>query len=415
MVVAQAQALGTRQCRCHSPCRREAKNVEQGGRDGFGSTDPVTVGYRSVVGGRPQIRHVILEVLAAPLRRVRSFAWMHPRLGTALKTACAAGISWLLVRPVGGFVHDYPYYAPLGAVVAMSWTIAGSVRYSLQVVSAIVLGALLALAARAVAIQEILAIMLVIAVGALLGGWRRLGTMGSWVPVAALFVLIVGGTDPWRYVLAYGGLTGVGAAVSTVLNAALPQLPLGPAAQAERVLRREIVHQLEELARGLEAVEPLTGDEWDMFCDRLDPHARELHELVAVGMEARRGNWRAARRQDLAERRHDHARAFRSLTNCVEAVVALVSDPGVFLHEDHDDAAQLRAASAAALRATAGMVSADPDDTAEEDRTVAWKEADAAVAGLEAMASGMIAAAGRRYLPAGGVAANLRRAVQEWQ
>jgi len=346
---------------------------------------------------------------------VWSFARLRPRLVTALKTACAAGISWLLVQPVGGFVHDYPYYAPLGAVVAMSATVAGSVRYSLQAVSAIVLGALLAIAARVAAIEEIVAIVLVIAAGVLLGGWRRLGTMGGWVPVAALFVLILGGTDPWRYVLAYGGLTAVGAVVGTVVNAALPQLPLAPAAQAEDALRQEIVRQLEELASGLEAVEPLTGDEWETVCNRLDPQARQLHELVAVGLEARRGNWRAARWRGVPERHHDRARAFRSLTNSVEGVVALVSDPRVFLHEEQDDAARLRAAIADALRATAGMISANPADTAEEDQAIAWEKADAAVARLEAMASEAAAAAGRRYLPAGAVAANLRRAVEGWQ
>src|SRR5690349_7751552 len=35
------------------------------------------------------------------------------------------------------------------------------------------------------------------------------GTQSGYVPVTGLFVLIVGGIDPWPYVFAYGGLTAV--------------------------------------------------------------------------------------------------------------------------------------------------------------------------------------------------------------
>ena len=34
--------------------------------------------------------------------------------------------------------------------------------------------------------------------------------MGSWVPVSALFILILGERDPSSYVLAYLGLTTIG-------------------------------------------------------------------------------------------------------------------------------------------------------------------------------------------------------------
>ena len=70
----------------------------------------------------------------------RSALWRHPHLQLATKTAVGAGIAWLLVRPFDGFVSEYPYYVPLGVVVAMSTSVVGSVRSAAQSVAAICSG-----------------------------------------------------------------------------------------------------------------------------------------------------------------------------------------------------------------------------------------------------------------------------------
>ena len=125
-------------------------------------------------------------------RRAQQAWWRHPRVGLALKTAVAAVLAWLCVQPLGGFVDDYPYYAPLGAVIAMSTSIASSVRSSAQAVGAILVGAGLALVVRSVPLPQPVALGVVIAIGMVLAGLRLLGPMGGLVPIASLFVLVVG-------------------------------------------------------------------------------------------------------------------------------------------------------------------------------------------------------------------------------
>ena len=53
----------------------------------------------------------------------------YPRVPLALKSAFAAGLAWLAVLPLGGVADEYPYYAPLGAVVAMGATVVTSADF----------------------------------------------------------------------------------------------------------------------------------------------------------------------------------------------------------------------------------------------------------------------------------------------
>ncbi|MEX0429743.1 aromatic acid exporter family protein [Nocardioides sp. DS6] len=349
----------------------------------------------------------------AAVRRARRLAWLHPRWLVALKAACASGLAWLLVQPVGGFVHDYPYYAPLGAVVAMSTTVAGSVRYSVQAVAAIGLGGALAILTMATSVESIAAVAIVIGVGTIMAGWGRLGAMGSWVPIAGLFVLIVGRTDPWQYVLAYAGLTAVGAVVGTAVNAALPQLPMTPLTVALAGLRSEMARQLEDLADALESEEQVSSTRWEAWQTALDPRARRVEELLTEGLEARRGNWRARRWHGLAERRQERARALRYLSGCVEEVIALASDPRFQLHDADDEATRLRGAVARALRASAAMIRTAGEEQGGADQEE-WDEAADAVRALRRVIVGLDVASEDRWLPASAIAIGLERAVDAW-
>ena len=140
----------------------------------------------------------------------------YPLLPVAIKTAVAAALAWLVVRPIDGPASDYSYYAPLGAVVVVSSRLAASIRWSLEAVLAVALGAVLALGAREVPVPGVVGVGLVVGAGTLIGAWRRVGSMASWVPISALFILILGGHDPFGYVLAYLGYLAAGAAVGVV-------------------------------------------------------------------------------------------------------------------------------------------------------------------------------------------------------
>ena len=114
-----------------------------------------------------------------PARRLRHTGrtlTANPRFGMAVRAAAAASISWGLVHVLPRFAADYPYYAPLGAVIATSTTVAASMRQSWQTVAAIALGAGLALAIDQLLGRNLGTVAAVVGIGVLLGGWKRLGS-----------------------------------------------------------------------------------------------------------------------------------------------------------------------------------------------------------------------------------------------
>src|SRR5690606_8575909 len=68
----------------------------------------------------------------------------HPRWSLAVRGAIAAALAWFVGVLAPEPFSDYPYYAPLGAVVATPSTLARSVRESVQAVLAILVGAAIA-------------------------------------------------------------------------------------------------------------------------------------------------------------------------------------------------------------------------------------------------------------------------------
>jgi uncharacterized membrane protein YgaE (UPF0421/DUF939 family) len=302
------------------------------------------------------------------LERWRMSVRTRPRLGLALKAAIAAALAWLCVLPIDGAGDAYPYYAPFGAVVAVTSTFASSVRGAAQAVAAIAAAVLTAAVAELVPLPTVVSIAAVVGIGTLVGGYRRLGEMGSWVPTSALFVLIIGGSDPVQYVAGYLGLTTLGAVVGVLVNGAFPPLPLTASSLALRRLRAALADQLEELAGGLCWAAPPTGEEWFRRRRRLEPHVEEMRRLVQQASEARRGNWRARRWQETADRQYEHARTLERLSGLVEELVELVVErecadaPEVALGPD------LRPVAAGSLEALALVLRARPEEPE-------WREA----------------------------------------
>lgn len=348
----------------------------------------------------------------------RAVSWRHPRWLLAAKSAFAAGLALLVVTPFGGVVDDYAYYAPLGALVAMSTAVASSVRSAAQAVLAIVLGAALALGASTLPVPAALALAAAIAVGTLLAGWRALGSMGSWVPFAALFVLIVGGEHPLRYAAAYGGLTALGAAIGIGVALALPQMPLTPAVIAQEQLREGLADQLERLADGLSSERVLTQEDWEQLRVALSEKAAEVEELFGGVAESRRGNWQAKRWAETADRRHEQARALQRLSGSVDEVIELVADVRTVVHADDPAAAELRTATAAAFRAVAAMLrgagDSHGDGADEEAPTVAARQAEVAVETLRDHSLRAAAGSGALFFPAAAITVTLERAVDAW-
>ncbi len=95
------------------------------------------------------------------------------RMLQAAKAAVAVGIAWSVAPYLPGVADDYPYYAPLGALVSMYPTLMGSVRNALQTLGGLAVGILLAGAVLVVSEPNVVTISLAVGVGSLIAatGW----------------------------------------------------------------------------------------------------------------------------------------------------------------------------------------------------------------------------------------------------
>jgi hypothetical protein len=334
------------------------------------------------------------------------------RVQLALKGALAASVAWLLAEGVTravsgeGFDH-YIYYAPLGAVVATDATIAGSARTARQTALALALGAALGLAVQRALEPGALSLFLVVAAGVLLGALPWLGDMRSWVPVVALFVLVLGGRDAGTYASAYVGLTALGAACGVVVNMLFPSMPLRSGQESLDRLKSQLANQLCDLADGLRQHPPpgregWTRRRWDTQTS-LDQSRAAVREL----MEAQVGNMLRTRHKGWVDRQTQLVGALEHVAWFVEDLLAVLSQN----HRDDLDTpmdADLAEVVATSLDELAALVLAYDDTLTTEDERVRSVE--------ECMRQLTGEFAARRDLePAevailGAVVANLRRA-----
>jgi len=220
--------------------------------------------------------------------------WLrHPRGALAFRGALAASLAWFVAQFLPDPAADYPYYAPLGAVIATTTTLAGSVRESLQTVAAIgVGGAIGFLGEHLGSPSSPLTVAVVVALGVLAVGLRPLGAMASWAPTAALFTLVIGGGEAF-YIGVYAGLVLLGAAIGIAVNAVFPPLPLAPAQAAVADVRRELAAQLADVADALEQDDPLDAEGWEQRQHDVAPKRWLMRNRVQEADDARRGNRRA--------------------------------------------------------------------------------------------------------------------------
>ncbi|WP_129339422.1 hypothetical protein [Cellulomonas endophytica] len=332
-------------------------------------------------------------------RRLVLLVQEHPRPALALRAAAAAAAAWWLARVLPGTAAaDYPYYAPMGAVIASSTTLAGSARESSQAVVAIALGGGIGLLADLAGDPgSVLVVALAVAGGVLAAGWRWLGANGSWVPVAALFTLVVGAGEG-AYVGAYAGLTLLGALVGTAVVLLLPPLPVAPARAALATARRAVGRGLAATAELLEEPTPPDAGTWRRHRVRLDPDLAAARREVALATEGARANPRARRRRDDLAALVRQADVLARVARLVDDVVDLLTE------EENRDVdvpvlgPALRPPAARVLRATAEVLATT---TGGEVDPEAAARARAALADLVARTD----AARRPDLPAGGTLA----------
>ncbi|MEJ5913547.1 FUSC family protein [Pseudokineococcus sp. 1T1Z-3] len=289
------------------------------------------------------------------LRQLGIGRW--PRVEMALKAAMSAFLAWqlasLLPLPAA---ERYAYYAPLGAVVASYPSVASSVSQSLRSVLGIIAGGLLALSAEALVPGQTALVPLVVALGILLAGLPVFGEQHSWVPMAALFVLVVGADEPVVYALAYSGLVLLGAAVAVVVTLLLPTVPLAQTTRAMQRLATTLADQLDDLAGGLLVDDPPSSSQWRERSRAVEP---VLASVRASGLDVRRSlraNARAHRERGVVERQRGEALVLDAVATRVGDLTDLLLDVHATGRTQVDLADRLRDPTARVLHAAAATI-----------------------------------------------------------
>lgn len=313
------------------------------------------------------------------------------RAALAVRAAVAAAAAWLVVWPLGGLADEYPYYAPFGAVVAVTGTVAVSARASLGAVAAIMVGSAVALGFAAAPLPEAVALAAAVGVGTLLAGWTPLRASASWVPMAAVFVLELGGQEPWEFATAYFALTALGALVGTAVDLAYPALPWRETDDSLRGLRRSLADQLDAVADTLGSDDPPDPDVWVRTRTPVVDRSVTVDATVAEAAVARRANWRARGWWHVPEAQQRRAETLRHLAMLVQDLRTMLE-----AHEHRDvttpalgpslrrPAAEAARAVAAALRSATPASEAgegDADELDDEQR----RDLEVAVAALRAL------------------------------
>ena len=214
-----------------------------------------------------------------------------PRLQLALKAALAAGIAFAIAPFMPGSAADYPYYAPLGALVAMYENVAGSMRQGLQTLVGLAIGVGLAFMLFSLGEPTPLTVAVVMGLGVVLAGLPRIGSGRDWIPTAALLVLLVGGHNPDTFSFGYLFQMGVGVTVGIVVNLVVfPPLHFRAAALSIAELRLALAQQLWDMGKALRESWPPEHEDWSRRSDALAAHARSVRLAVEKADASRQAN-----------------------------------------------------------------------------------------------------------------------------
>jgi uncharacterized membrane protein YccC len=271
----------------------------------------------------------------------------------AAKCALAAMAAWALAHYAVG--QQDPYFAPLAALLGVSPTVARSLRQGLQYVAGFVLGAVLSIPVALVLGPSIAGIAVVVLAGVAIGSWRRLGGQSTQVTFTALFVLLIGGYQPLRYLTPRLIDVSIGVVIGLVVNVLVfPPLQLRPAEHAVRQWGDDLAAALDALGAAA-AGRFSPGKSWP-------PHDRQLTEAAEQARAAARNareslRWNPRARVERAVPRPNGAvlDSLEELTARTRAIARVLLDAA-----SGDEAPRLPAAFgesyAAMLRALNGPV-----------------------------------------------------------
>jgi uncharacterized membrane protein YccC len=271
----------------------------------------------------------------------------------AVKAAIAAVGAWALARYVVG--QPGPYFAPLAALLGVYPTVARSLQEGIRYVAGFLLGAALAIPAGVVLGPGIAGIAVVVIGGVLVSGWQRLGNQGPQVTFTALFVLLLGGYQPFGYISHRMIDVGIGVATGLAVNIVLfPPLQLRPAEHAIRQWGDDIARALEEL--GDAVADPDSGARsWPRHDRQLSMAAQQARAATQHARESLRWNLRARAGQPVPRPDAAVLDSLEELTARTRAIARSLPDMPAADAPGHDQAS-LGTDYAAMLRMLAGPV-----------------------------------------------------------
>src|SRR6185312_9315184 len=136
---------------------------------------------------------------------------------------------------------------------------------------------------------HVVTVGLLVFLGVLVAGLPRLGAGRDWVPMAALFVLLVGGSDAGDYSLGYAVQMAVGVLVGITVNFLLfPPLNFSAVGRSLQQLQSDLAGQLEEMAEALLEDWPPERDEWASNGENIVRLSEQVRQAVATADRSRK-------------------------------------------------------------------------------------------------------------------------------
>lgn len=237
----------------------------------------------------------------------------------------AVSAAWLIAPLMPGVTDEYPYYAPLGALISMYPTLMGSLRSSLQTLLGLAVGVGIATVIVLAIGPSVWTLAAAAALGVLISGTGWFGAGKEYIPMAALLVLIIGGGDAEDYSLGYVVQTGVGVTVGLLVNLIVPPAPLvGQARASLDAFQRTLAGHLRDIGDAVAESWPPENEGWASDARELAETSRALRGALADADESRRGNPRAwLRRVDTSHEHNrlemldDVAHQIRDISGCI--------------------------------------------------------------------------------------------------
>lgn len=251
---------------------------------------------------------------------------LRHRMRLAWRAGAAAGAAWYLATLVPGVLGQYPYYAPLGALLVCYPTVFDSLRQSLYAVLASGIGVGLGAAALHLGGARWWAVAVAVLAGIAVGAVPVLAAARDLIPTAALFTILVGAADPSGFMAGYLGQTLLGVLVGIAVTLALPPPPQN--ARAHRVvtrLRDGIADHLQEMAEVLAEQWPLEREEWTRHRHDFEPLIDATREAVRSADAGRRANLRARAYRTRGQQLYEAAQTLEQLAVLVRDISTVLA------------------------------------------------------------------------------------------